>query len=378
MADAAQTLVIGSIQEIPDSLTSPLPGGVGAVVRFLFHVPQWIQIGGFLLGVACVLLVFVLLWKRRLALRAWLTSRSPIARAFLLATAAGIATLGATFGVSSWAYIQHENDFCVGCHVMDPAASRFVESEHAELQCHDCHQQPLSASLRQLYLWVKERPGEIGEHAPVPDQVCTSCHIDDDPQETWERISATAGHRVHLESRDSALADVQCVSCHGREVHRFVPAQETCGAAGCHETADTRIVLGQMASDTKSFHCLTCHDFSAAVGERAPADSVHAAFRPGTERCESCHQMERIIERFDIRNDPHGGVCGTCHNPHQQESPDAALRSCTTSGCHASPEELSPFHRGITHRRVAACEDCHAPHNWIAPTECRACHADIR
>ncbi len=365
-------------QELHDTLAAPLPGGVAAAVRFLFEVPQWIQIGGFFVGLIAAGALVTLLWKHRTGLIAWSRERTPLGKAFLLATVAGMATLGATFGFASWDYVEHENEFCVGCHVMNPAAGRFTESEHADLECHACHTQPISASLRQLYLWVKDRPEEIGEHAPVADAVCMGCHVIDDPNESWERIAATAGHRIHLESPDTVLANVQCVSCHGREVHRFVPAQETCGDAGCHESADTRIVLGSMASDTTSFHCLACHQFTAPVDERVPADSVHTIFRPNSERCLACHEMERIFAQFDIGTDPHRGVCGTCHNPHNQDTPAAAIRSCTEAGCHSSPEELSAFHRGMTHGGVARCEECHKPHGWIAPTECRACHTDIR
>jgi nitrate/TMAO reductase-like tetraheme cytochrome c subunit len=365
-------------QEIPDTLQSPLPAGVGALVRFLFELPQWFQIGGAIVGMMLALVVLVLLWRRRSALWTWVRTRPGGVKIAMAVAIALLVLGGALLGFTSWNYTQHSNDFCVGCHVMDPAAGRFSRSEHAKLECHDCHQQPITASLRQLYLWVKERPHEIGEHAPVPDRICRTCHVVEDPGQTWERISATAGHRVHLESADPALAEAQCVTCHGVEVHRFVPADETCGQAGCHEPRDTRIVLGRMSSDTTSFHCLACHEFTAPVGERTPIDTARAGLVPAAENCLGCHDMRRILVDFDVNLDPHRGVCGMCHNPHEQQRPQAAIRTCTEAGCHAQPEQLSGFHRGLAHRRASDCQTCHAPHNWIAPTECRACHRDLR
>ncbi len=115
-------------QELHDTLAAPLPGGVAAAVRFLFEVPQWIQIGGFFVGLIAAGALVTLLWKHRTGLIAWTRERTPLGKAFLLATVAGMATLGATFGFASWDYVEHENEFCVGCHVMNPAAGRFTES----------------------------------------------------------------------------------------------------------------------------------------------------------------------------------------------------------------------------------------------------------
>ncbi|MCA9722291.1 MAG: hypothetical protein KC489_07795, partial [Gemmatimonadetes bacterium] len=89
--------------------------------------------------------------------------------------------------------------------------------------------------------------------------------------EDWERIATTAGHRTHLESDSTALKDVQCVTCHGAEVHAFLPASQTCGQSGCHE--NLKITLGKMAEQT-TWHCNTCHQFTAEVPLLATRDSA--------------------------------------------------------------------------------------------------------
>jgi hypothetical protein len=343
----------------------------------LNNVPSGVQIAGVVLGAVVALAVVVLLFRKRLAIREWLRTRSPAVRAALIATGiVGLAATGA-MGAATWNYTQHSNDFCTGCHVMNPAFQRFStdENKHAELSCHDCHQQPISASVRQLYLWVAERPEEIGKHAKVPNQVCARCHITADTAK-WQRVAATAGHRVHLESDSSDLKDLQCVTCHGVEVHRFKPVKETCGQSGCHDTAETGIVLGKMADQTMR-HCTTCHGFTADVPALATRDSARGTLVPGMPQCLGCHEMRRVLGDFDPKLDPHGGKCGTCHNPHEQKTAAAAAKTCAE--CH-SEWRKEPFHMGASHRDVAPkCTTCHLPHRAkVDASDCAGCHLSIR
>lgn len=362
------------------AVESPLPGGVAQVVRFLLNnVPQWVQIGGVVLAVIVGIAVVVLLIRRRRAIRGWVTTRTTGVQVALAAAAVVLLLAAGGMGAATWNYTQHSNEFCVGCHVMNPAFQEFGtdKNEHSKLSCHDCHQQPLSASARQLYLWVAERPEDIGEHAKVPNEICATCHITTDTA-TWQRIASTAGHRVHLESDSSSLEELQCVTCHGVEVHRFKPVAETCGQSGCHESSETGIVLGKMAEQTVR-HCTSCHEFTADVPALATRDSARGTMVPGMTQCLGCHEMERVLADFDPQLDPHGGKCGTCHNPHEQETPAAAANTCATAGCHSSWRD-EPFHVGASHRRVGPqCLTCHEPHSAkVDASECAACHNAVR
>jgi hypothetical protein len=372
----AYTLLV-PFQEIPDpeSLDSPLPGGMARVVRFFLNFPQPLQIAGVIVGVIVVTVVGFVVWRRRRQIWAWMRTRPRIVYAWAAGAGVLLAVAGAGTGLWGYNYINHDNGFCTGCHVMGPAFVRFTESEHSQLECHDCHRQPMTASMRQLYLWVVERPEDIGEHAPVPTQICADCHIQEDPEDTWELISATQGHQVHLESDSSALAEVQCVTCHGQEVHRFVPAEQTCATAGCHTPADTRVVLGDMSGAETSFHCLGCHVFTAPA---APAGTPGAGgIVPGIEQCSSCHEMQPLVAEFSPPSDPHEATCGLCHNPHEQTEPAAAFETCTSAGCHSDPAALTPFHRGIEHV-VQDCAACHSAHGFVVDGgDCRSCHTDL-
>lgn len=362
-----------------EEMGAPLPGGIAEVLRFLFSgVPQWIQIGGAILGFIVAVWLAVFLWNRRREIWEWIRTRPAMIQSAMGLAVVIFITGAAWFGQEAWHYTQHENAFCVSCHVMGGSFERFTQSEHSELECHDCHQQPVSASMRQVYLWVVERPEDIGDHSPVPNERCTTCHIQSDPDSTWQRIASTAGHRIHLESDSSALEDVMCVTCHGEEVHRFVPADQTCAQSGCHAESDTRIVLGEMASSQTTFHCLSCHEYTAPAPEQASLDTARTALSPSRRQCLACHDMQEELETLQVGEDPHGPGCGQCHNPHSQEQPDAAFATCTGAGCHASPDTLTPFHRDLAEAKVEDCAACHDAHTWeVEGSNCGACHADI-
>ncbi|MDH5642820.1 MAG: NapC/NirT family cytochrome c, partial [Gemmatimonadota bacterium] len=118
---------------------SPLPGGVAELVRFLFEVPQWVQTIGAVIGVISFVALAILVWKRRESVITWITTRSDKTKwAIAVVTGFVVITAGTT-GAVSWNYMQHDNDFCTGCHVMGEAYQRFTASEHDTLNCHDCH-----------------------------------------------------------------------------------------------------------------------------------------------------------------------------------------------------------------------------------------------
>jgi hypothetical protein len=89
--------------------------------------------------------------------------------------------------------------------------------------------------------------------------------------------------------------------------------------------------------------------------------------------------MQKVLADFDAAKDPHGGKCGTCHNPHVQKTAAAAANSCTTSGCHANWRD-TPFHVGASHKQIASrCLTCHVPHAArVDASDCEGCHRSVR
>lgn len=376
-ADSLADSTLRRFQEGIPAEAPPLPGGVSAVLRAIFGAPLWAWVLVIVVGLVAAGWLLRSGWSRRQAIGHWLVSRD---RGVKLGIGIGlVAVLGLVgfTGLTSWNYMQHDNDFCVSCHVMEGAWNKFAvdAGKHSDLQCHDCHQQSMYASTRQLVLWVSNRPEDIPEHAPVPNARCETCHNTGEDS-TWQRVATTAGHRTHLESDSTALAEVQCVTCHGAEVHAFLPASETCGQSGCHENLE--ITLGGMADQT-TLHCNTCHQFTAEVPRLATRDSAAGTLRPTLHQCLACHQMRERLGEFDPDLDPHDGTCGACHDPHTQETPEEAGETCASSGCHADWRN-EPFHVGTNHRAVGeSCLTCHQPHaSRVDASDCVACHTAVR
>jgi nitrate/TMAO reductase-like tetraheme cytochrome c subunit len=283
---------------------------------------------------------------------------------------------GGFYAYQTYDYVQHDNDFCMSCHLMAEPYELFAQSAHRGLGCKACHQPTLMARSQMALTQVIENPEEISAHAEVPNARCTECHVDGDP-EKWRVIANSAGHKAHLESDDPALDGLSCVECHSTSVHEFAPIDRTCGQSQCH--ADTEIQLGGMSDLT--IHCAACHSFVAPVatdtdvigGERTGIDM---AILPDQGECLSCHVMRTLVELPDP--DPHRGVCAACHNPHVQSDPSEAGQSCARSGCHTDADELTAFHRGMQPGVLEDCMYCHQAHDFsVDGARCLDCHEGI-
>ncbi|HSH45350.1 MAG TPA: NapC/NirT family cytochrome c [Longimicrobiales bacterium] len=274
--------------------------------------------------------------------------------------------VGSVFAYRTYDYVQHDNQFCLECHLMREPFERFAQSAHRDLGCKACHRPNLMERSDMALAQILENPDSIRVHAEVPNAVCAECHIEGDP-ERWRQVANTAGHRVHLESDEPGMDGLLCVECHSSSVHEFTPSEMTCG--GCHE--DTSIQLGAMADLT--IHCATCHEFTAP----APGGTELAgALRPASDQCLGCHQMQSMLPDFPA-DEPHDAECGVCHDPHTQTTPQQAAETC--EGCHEQVEDETPFHQGLEPGVLADCVACHTAHEFHVsdPGNCVSCHTDI-
>lgn len=333
------------------------------------EVPQVIQIGGAIVGGLASIGLLILAWRRRAGIRTWIRALPLVVR---ISAVTVLAAAGSAAAVGTWRvydFVEHDNRFCTGCHIMADAFVRFEESAHNDLGCKDCHAQPKTESARQLWLWVTERPMEVGGgHSPVPDARCMNCHMDQDA-ERWPQIAGSLGHRSHFGSDHPELQGLMCVGCHGVTVHQFTPVDATCGA--CH-VVQSHIRLGVMGAQTE-LHCVVCHDFLGQEAARLPGAQESMAMLPTGSRCLVCHQMAAVFERLELDADPHGLVCGACHNPHEQDSSRDAVESC--QGCHQGADTLTVFHTGTHAAVLPDCVACHAAHSWrVDGNDCVACH----
>jgi nitrate/TMAO reductase-like tetraheme cytochrome c subunit len=348
----------------------------GHLFRFLFSgVPQWLQIAGVIIGVPVAIIVIWQLLKRRRRVWGWWLARGPAMKLALIAAVFVVVAGASVSGLAGYTYMMHNNDFCQSCHIMDTAWNRFQVSAHKNIQCHACHRQPLYVSTVELYYWVTQRMMQIPEHDKVPSTVCDECHLQKGADSTLTQVMLTAGHAVHLRSDSSALKNVQCVTCHGRDFHIFIPNNPTCTQSGCH--VNTRVNLGAMSRQAFP-HCTICHDFKSRVPLSVTVAQAKTRLTPQVMNCFGCHQMIQQTKRFDLNLDPHKGNCGICHNPHKQEKPNDAFKTCAESKCHGSPDTLTSFHRGLGGHKLAQCGSCHTAHSWrVKGTNCISCHQSI-
>jgi hypothetical protein len=304
-------------------------------------------------------------------LRNRITGLPPAVLVALATVAVAVAVVSSVLLYRTYDYVQHDNEFCMSCHLMQDPFDRFAQSEHRGLGCKACHQPTMVVRTQMALTQILENPDQIHTHAEVPNSVCADCHIRGNPAK-WRQIAASAGHRVHMESQDPSLRGLNCVQCHSSGIHEFAATDRTCAQSGCHETTEVR--LGKMGQLT--IHCASCHDFNAPVASTVPADTLAIALRSPREQCLSCHAMRTMMHDFPA-DDPHQGACGACHDPHEQTTPAQAVESCAVGGCHARVDTVSRFHRGLAPGTLANCTACHAAHEFRAPTECAQCHRDI-
>jgi len=278
---------------------------------------------------------------------------------------------GGYYVYRAYDYVEHDNEFCMSCHLMSGPFEAFARSEHRGLGCKACHQPTLMGRSQMALTQVVEQPEELESHADVPDALCTGCHVEGDPDK-WRLIAESAGHRVHLESSDPSLDGVTCVGCHSSSIHEFSATDQTCAQSGCH--TDTEIQLGNMGDFT--IHCVACHSFRAPLPAEATAQDVSDALRPQANECLSCHVMRAMVELPP--DEPHGGACASCHNPHVQTEASEARQTCVNVGCHEVVEEESAFHVGLEQPILQDCVACHTAHDFaLDGSNCAGCHTEV-
>jgi nitrate/TMAO reductase-like tetraheme cytochrome c subunit len=278
---------------------------------------------------------------------------------------------GGFYAYQAYDYVQHDNDFCVSCHLMENPYDLFAESAHRGLSCKACHQPSMVERTQMAATQIIQDPEIISVHAAVPNERCVSCHVEGDP-EVWRLIAQSAGHRVHLESTDSALVGISCVECHSTSLHEFAPVTSTCAQSGCH--TDNQVQLGMMSDLT--IHCVACHSFSAPLDPVTTAQLASEPLTPGGSDCLTCHAM-RVLAQMP-EEDPHEQQCSFCHNPHEQSDAAEAVQTCAIGGCHDDPDALTPFHRGLHGTSAEDCTSCHNAHDFsLTGDNCVSCHQDI-
>ncbi|MCA9722290.1 MAG: hypothetical protein KC489_07790, partial [Gemmatimonadetes bacterium] len=124
VAQAGDSSLARFQQGIPTE-APPLPGGVSVILRIIFNAPLWAWLLAIVLGGALAFVALRWVWTHRQALREWFTTRDRGMKAAVGVVLVAVFGLVGFTGVTSWEYMQHDNGFCVSCHVMEGPWNKF-------------------------------------------------------------------------------------------------------------------------------------------------------------------------------------------------------------------------------------------------------------
>lgn len=303
----------------------------------------------------------------------------PVAAKAIIAILILVSIGGAGFtAFTTYNFTQNNPKFCNSCHIMNPAFAAWEKSEHAEINCHECHHlspSELNALMVSAFIKRTEKvPVRYGKII-VPWKYCIGCHWEEN--EHYPAAKKINDSRLH--AKHYFIEKIECAKCHGYKVHEFQPEERYC--LECHKG---REVHGEGMT---GLACLNCHT------DRTPD------LKPGTGKCLFCHgddtvRKDLIIgDTIDVKyfepsdeiikqaikidrpkNAPMQFFCSTCHKPHGQVRPD----NDTCLSCHPNEDQVGK-HRVHIEDAELQCTHCHKPHSWVVTKKlskalCSECH----
>jgi nitrate reductase cytochrome c-type subunit len=276
-------------------------------------------------------------------------------------------------------FTQNNPKFCVSCHLMEPAFEAWQKSEHAALNCHDCHHLSIQEQNRLLINFILYRPASVPERhgkVIVPWKFCMQCH--------WEKNekyqNAPMINRSRYHAKHVFMEKIECSKCHGYRVHKFTVEERYCMT--CHKEREVH------GTGMEKLACLNCH-----------TDRTKD-LKPGRKKCLFCHGDKSIREELiadgtiDVKHfQPSPGTikkaikvnvpadapmqfyCYECHKPHAKVRPDwgDCLTKCHSDELYVGKHEMHVKTMGMK------CTECHKPHAWRvseaqAKKDCIKCH----
>ena len=285
-------------------------------------------------------------------------------------------------------YFENDPKACFACHVHDEANKQWARSEHAGINCHECHHATKKDQLVQMYRFaflgqrsVSPRHGEV----IVPRTLCLRCHWERD--EKYPKAPDISRSRYH--AKHVFTEKIECTKCHGYKTHKFTMEERYC--VTCHKDKDFKLHgssdTGAVCMPMGELPCFNCHTDRTAN------------LLPGRKKCLFCHgddkvrneliadgtidvkhfrpSAETIKKAVKIKVPANAAMqfeCRTCHNPHRKARPDWS--NCTAS-CHPTVPQTGKHELHM--QMNLKCGDCHKPHMWKvtpeqAKKDCVKCH----
>ncbi|MFH1717304.1 MAG: cytochrome c3 family protein [Planctomycetota bacterium] len=263
--------------------------------------------------------------------------------------------------------ITGQPGFCNSCHIMNTYYDSWRVSEHAHVNCLDCHLQPgfagyAKGKINGLAQAVDCAVGRIGTkpNATVKDASClrSECHS------TEELVSKNIDygdikftHQKHIDKVVDGIR-ISCGTCHSHfegERH-FSVNTEVCFT--CHF-----LKSNESGSRVAKTSCQDCHGVPDKVIERGLVTINHAEFVAYKASCEdSCHKKE--VEKPAQVTD---GACLNCHS----FSTDEHANSEELHEAHSKGEKVECFacHGRTSHGKTQAS-------SVAVMMDCKNCHSD--
>ena len=197
--------------------------------------------------------------------------------------------------------------------------------------------------------------------SPAATQGCESCHgpgqahLDDDAK----------GNILKFGMVSPAQASEACLSCHNRGTHAgwegSVHESRNLSCTTCHSVHAPKSAASQLAKNTETQLCATCHRVQVTKTERAVA---HMPVREGKMSCSSCHN-------------PHGSIS----NVKALRAGSSIAESCTS--CHTEMRGPVLWEHAPVRENCATCHDPHGSSNdrmlvVRMPMLCQRCHVATR
>ncbi len=199
----------------------PLPGGAATYLRAVFSLPPRVAIPAAIVAALLFVLPAVSVWRQRQSLRDWFALKRS-ARAWKIGFVGVTALLliaTTSVGAVGRNYIQHDNGFCISCHVMSSAWQRFGTSEHRSQKIADVAPQARTLKF---------------EHRVHNRVSCTSCHT----YAGGRAVVSGAGVRCAKCHDKHHAAESQCRACHkppAKGAHTVSVHRDGCAGSGCHD-----------------------------------------------------------------------------------------------------------------------------------------------
>jgi len=305
--------------------------------------------------------------------------RTPVGAKVIIAVLIIMSIIGASFtAFTTYNFTQNNPNFCKSCHIMEPAFEAWQKSEHANINCHECHHlsvKELNTLMVSAFIRRTEKvPVRYGKII-VPWKYCVECHWEENPEyPNAKKINGSTFHAKHY-----FMEKIECSKCHGYRVHKFTLEERYC--ITCHKG---REVHGEGMA---SLPCLNCHT------DRTPN------LLPGTQKCLFCHGDESVrkelisdatidVTHFQPSQDvikkaikinrpadaPMQFFCYQCHKPHEKVRPDYG----TCISCHSQIVNVGK-HKLHIQTVGLECKSCHKEHVWRVTRDsakkiCTTCH----